>query len=61
MLVATGLVALITLALPYSPLAGLLGFTPLPVTTLVLMLAIAGVYFVAAELVKRWFYRRFGD
>ncbi len=58
MLLVTGLVALFTLALPYTPLAGLLGLTPLPVTTVLILLGIVALYFGFAELTKRWFYRR---
>jgi len=59
MLLATGLVVAVTLALPYTPLAGLLGFVPLPAPFLLAVFALVGVYFLAAELVKRWFFRRF--
>jgi len=57
MLGMTLLVAAITLALPYSPLAGLLGFQPLPVIYLVGIAGIVLAYLIAAELTKRWFYR----
>ena len=56
MLQMTGLVGLVTLLLPYSPLAGLLGFVPLPPVFLGWMLVIVGVYFGAAEWGKRWFF-----
>lgn len=59
MMAVTGLVALITLGLPYSPLAGLMGFTPLPVVYLLLIAIIVIVYFSSAELTKRWFFHRF--
>jgi Mg2+-importing ATPase len=58
MLLATGLVVLLALALPYSPVAGILGFKPLPVTYLLVIGGIVALYFAAAELTKRWFYRR---
>ncbi|WP_020076796.1 magnesium-translocating P-type ATPase [Cryocola sp. 340MFSha3.1] len=44
--------------LPYSPLAGVLGFTPLPA---VFVLALAGMvvaYLVLVELAKVWYYAR---
>ncbi|MBI3173805.1 MAG: magnesium-translocating P-type ATPase [Chloroflexi bacterium] len=53
----TLLVAAITLALPYSPLAGLMGFQPLPAIYLVGIAGIILAYLIAAELTKRWFYR----
>ena len=59
MLMVTGLVGLVTLILPYTPLAGVLGFVPLPPSIVLAMLLIALLYFGAAELTKRWFYRHF--
>lgn len=61
MLLMTGLVALITLALPYTPLAGLMGFTPIPLVYLLFIFAIIGLYVLTAEIAKRWFYRRYSD
>ncbi len=50
--------AAVTLALPYSPLAPLLGFVPLPPEFLALLAAILALYVAAAELAKRLFYTR---
>jgi Mg2+-importing ATPase len=61
MLLATAAVALAALVLPYTPLAGLLGFAPLPALFLLSVAAIVTLYFTAAELTKRWFFRRFGN
>ena len=58
MLAVTGMVILITLWLPYSPLAAVLGFTPLPIPYLLVIFGIVALYFVSAELTKRWFYRQ---
>jgi Mg2+-importing ATPase len=58
MLVVTGLVMLVTLLLPYSPLAGLLGFVPLSIPYLLVIIGIVVLYFLSAELTKRWFYRQ---
>jgi Mg2+-importing ATPase len=58
MLAVTVAVMLFTLWLPYSPLAGALGFAPLPLSSLLLIFGIVALYFLAAELTKRWFYRR---
>jgi Mg2+-importing ATPase len=60
MLAVTAAVALVTLLLPYSPLAGLLGFGALPPVYLLAIAAIVAAYVVSAELVKRWFYRHYG-
>jgi Mg2+-importing ATPase len=58
LIAVTAVVLLAVLALPYTPLAGPLGFVPLGVSTLLLILAIVLTYVVAAELLKRWFYRQ---
>ncbi len=58
MLAVTGAVMLVTLGLPYSPLAKLLGFTPLPLPFLLVIFGIVALYFASAELTKRWFYRQ---
>src|SRR6266542_4244798 len=52
-------VTIVTLALPYLPFAGLLGFTPLPLTVLALLLGITVMYIAAAEVTKRIFYAVF--
>lgn len=61
MLGMTLAVIAITLALPYIPLAGVLGFTPLPFTYLLIILGIVALYFISAEFTKRWFYSNLGD
>ncbi len=58
MLLLTGVVGLTALLLPFSPLAGILGFKPLSPGALVLILCIVAAYFFSAELTKRWFYQR---
>jgi Mg2+-importing ATPase len=55
---ATILVALATLILPLSPLAGLFGFQPLPVEFLPLLAAIVVSYIMAAEIAKKVFYSK---
>jgi Mg2+-importing ATPase len=57
MVLVTVLVMLVALILPVSPLAGLMGFSPLPAYYLAAIAAIVVVYFFSAELAKRWFYR----
>ena len=58
MMAATLVIALIVLLIPYSPVAGLLGFTRLPFIYLPWILGIVVLYVAAAEVTKRWFYRR---
>jgi Mg2+-importing ATPase len=50
-------VGILTLIIPYSPFAPLLGFTPLPLAIMLLLLAITALYVAAAEIAKRFFYR----
>jgi Mg2+-importing ATPase len=58
MLLMTAIVILMTLWLPYSPLAGLLGFVPLSLPFLFVIFGIVTLYFISAELTKHWFYRQ---
>ncbi|MBS0560994.1 MAG: magnesium-translocating P-type ATPase [Proteobacteria bacterium] len=58
-LVATSLGALaLAVALPYSPLASLLGFVPLPAALLAALAGLTAVYLGFVYAVKRWFMRR---
>ena len=52
--------ATVVLLLPYSPLAGMLGFEPLALPYLLAVIAISLVYFATAEAAKQAFYRRWG-
>ena len=56
--IATLVVSGLTLLLPYSPLAPLLGFVPLPPVFLLALGPIVLLYAVAAEAAKSVFYRR---
>ena len=47
--------------LPYSPLASLLGFTPLPWSYWLWLLAMLVIYILLTQVIKTWFYRKFGD
>jgi Mg2+-importing ATPase len=58
LLMATLLVVVVTILLPITPLAGLLGFQPLPITILLVIGIIVVLYIIAAEIVKRSFYKR---
>ncbi len=57
LLMATIAIVMVTLFLPYTPLAGLLGFQPLPIEFLLVLAAIVGLYIFCAENVKRLFYQ----
>ncbi len=54
-------VAVVTLVLPYLPLASFLSIAPVPPLVLLAMLGIAGLYVLTTEFAKRLFYRRVGD
>ena len=46
--------------LPYSPLAGALGFAPLPLLYWAYLTFFVLTYFVLAQIVKTWFIRKYG-
>jgi len=52
------LVLLVTLSLPYSPLKGILGLTPLPISTMMLLGLITILYAGVSELTKKFFQAR---
>ena len=54
----TVLVVLIGALLPFSPLAGALGFTPLPAAYFVFLVVATGTYLALVEVVKRRLMRR---
>jgi len=58
LLIATLSIAVITLILPFTPIGTVFGFTPLSFTTYLLLLLIVIAYIVAAEVVKRIFYKK---
>jgi Mg2+-importing ATPase len=58
LLIATISIVLITLILPYTPFADILGFCPLPVPFLLFIGLIILLYVFTAEIVKKVFYRR---
>ena len=56
LLIAMILVLVATLALPYSPLNGILSLTPLPISWLVLLGMITLVYVSVSEITKKFFH-----
>jgi P-type Mg2+ transporter len=56
--IATVLVQLFVLVLPYLPFAGLLGFAPLPLAFYGWMFVIVAAYVFTAEMAKRSFYKK---
>jgi Mg2+-importing ATPase len=58
LLIATLSIAVITIILPFTPLGKVFGFSPLSLTTYLLLLLIVVLYIISAEITKRIFYKR---
>jgi len=58
LLISTFSIIFLTLILPYTPLAGIFGFSPLPLPFLFFIGLIVLVYIFTAEIVKKAFYKR---
>jgi Mg2+-importing ATPase len=58
LLLATMSIVGITLIVPFTPLAGIFGFSPLPTVFLLFIGIIVLFYIIAAEIAKTIFYRR---
>ncbi|MBC7261719.1 MAG: cation transporting ATPase C-terminal domain-containing protein, partial [Chloroflexi bacterium] len=56
LLLSTLVIAVITVAIPYLPFAGILGFTPLPASVMLGLLGITALYVLATEVAKKVFY-----
>ncbi len=50
-------VVLAAFVIPYTSLGSALSFTPLPLGALGIIFSLLGVYFVATELLKHWYYQ----
>lgn len=57
LIIATLIIVAATLILPYSPIAGMLGLTPVPLIFLFALALILVFYIVVAEVAKFYFYR----
>jgi Mg2+-importing ATPase len=55
--IAVFFVVVCAMALPFTPLAGLMGFQPLPVWVLLIIVAIVIGYIATAEIAKKAFYK----
>jgi len=58
LLIATLSIAVITLILPFTPLGTVFGFSPLSLSTLILIMVIVVFYIFTAEFVKTIFYKK---
>ncbi len=61
LLMTTGMVVVIALALPYLPFSTLLDFVPLPAPLLLAVIGLTLLYVLATEVAKRAFYARVDD
>lgn len=57
LLASTAVLVLVALMVPYVPAAAVMGFTPLPPRMLAVLCVITTAYVLAAEALKRWFFR----
>ena len=58
LLISVLIVVAVAVVLPYTPLGGLLRFTPLPLSLLGTIAILAVTYLLLVQAVKSWFYRR---
>jgi len=58
LLIATLSIVVVTIILPYTPIAGIFGFSPLPIPFLLLIGLIILFYILTAEIVKKIIYKR---
>jgi Mg2+-importing ATPase len=56
--ISTLIVSLATLVLPYTRLGQLFGLIPLPAWVMASLIVFTGLYVVAAEMAKKFFYKR---
>jgi len=56
--IATGLMIVFVIAMPFTPLAQWFGFVKLPLSFYGFTLLIVACYITSAEFAKRWFYRK---
>ena len=61
LLLTSLLIVAIGAYLPYSPLAGILGLVPLPPLYWLLLFAMLVMYVLLTQMIKTWFYQKFGD
>jgi len=58
LLITTLSICVVTLLIPYTPIAGIFGFSPLPIPFLLFIGLIVLVYIFITEIVKKTFYKR---
>ena len=58
LLVATLLTGVLTLCIQFTSFASPFGFKPLPISVILIIGVIVGLYVLAAEIIKTFFYKR---
>ena len=53
------LISIVTLIIPFSPIAGILGFTRPPWFYFVILIVMVLTYLGIVEIVKNWFFKRY--
>jgi len=61
LIINVAVILLLALILPFTGLGAIFGFVPLPVSFLFMLVGFIVVYLGMVELMKIWFYRRYGD
>jgi Mg2+-importing ATPase len=61
LLLTTLIIVTVGAWLPFSPLATILGLVPLPGLYWLLLAAMLGSYVILTQIMKTWFYHKFGD
>lgn len=59
LLILSSIALLLTISLPYLPVASAFGLMPLPPVILALMTGLALTYMLTAELLKHWFFKNY--
>lgn len=59
LLILTGIAILLTILVPYLPVAELIGIKPLPLSLVPVLLTIIFAYTFTAGLLKKWFYKTY--
>ena len=57
----TILISLVTLLIPFTPLGSIIGFVPIPLTYIVVILGVAFLYCMLASLVKKLYIQKYGE
>lgn len=57
----TILISLVTLLIPFTPLGSIIGFVPIPLTYIVVILGVAFLYCMLASLVKKLYIKKYGE